>query len=280
MANVIENTAATDLDIFLRDFQGNLTDPTSISFVISDPTPTAVAAGAGTKIDTGHYDARVATIPSGLVISSPWSIAWTFVFSGVSKTATEAFNVLSSAPCDTGTLTDQIKLDLGITTEFTDAQIVIFIEKALTRLNRRLNFTGTVSELSFSSSTGLITPTPSESIHDLILLQTECLIVKTRQATAVNKGIRVRDGDSMIDTTAGFRGHGDVVSSVCDELEEAIKTFLRDVEGAQKHGDLVWYGNSRIIETDDHDGQAHFSKSFQSPFDDHVHHHGHGHCRD
>lgn len=257
------------LDIYTR-YQGVLTDPSSISYVIYEPGDTAVASGAGHKESTGHYDARDSIIPSGYSVASSWSIVWTIVSpAGVTSTATEEFTVVSSLTSsfsNVDNLIDQLKLDLGITTEYTQAQFETFITKALNRLNRRLQLTDTTAELYFDDTTGTIQPTPNATIFDLILMQIECLIVKQARRTAVGKGIRVRDGDSEIDTTAGFGGHKDVVDDFCGELDAAINKLLYFL--ASTGGDIVNYANSYIFQIMSHQGDGSGEiRDFSSPFD-------------
>jgi hypothetical protein len=280
MAIVQQLTAASGLDIFLRDGNGNLTDPISITFDIKEPAGTTVHDDvAGFKRSIGHYDARNAVIPSGFDTTSAWQIIWTFTSTGgVTKSAIEEFTVtagLSSSFTNVDEISNQIREDIAITAgEFTETQIEIFIVKSLNRLNRRLLLTGTTLELIFNDSTGTITPTPNADIQDLIVLQAECLITGSRQASAVSKGIRVRDGDSEIDTTAGFGGHNDVSRNLCGDLDKAIEDYLWNKKGAAQNGQIVWYGNQRIQEDMDHDGQgSQLTRDFSSPFDPtHSHH--------
>jgi hypothetical protein len=270
MARVVEGQRAQNLDIYLR-FNNILADPLSITYRIAEPSGSLVASGASPfKRSVGIYDARTTIIPSGFSLTGVWLITWTFVSpDNVNSSAIQEFTVVASAPIDVADLITQLRLDLDITTsDYTDAELQIFIEKALNRLNRKLKFTGTSAELSFSSSTGTITPTPNSTIFDLIVLQVECIIVKTRRAESVKKGIKVRDGDSSIDTTAGFGGHGDMVRDACQEVDEAIKKYLRDQGDAAVHGQMMQYGDQEILIDHSHDGQTDFERDFTSPFDE------------
>jgi hypothetical protein len=271
MPIIAVNQPASGLDIYLR-FNGILTDPLSISYNIKEPNLVTVASGNGFKRSVGHYDARNSTIPSGYDTTSSWQIAWTFVSpGGVTSTATEEFTVtaaLVSAFTNIDNVIEIIKTNMGLDTEYTQTEYETFISKALRRLNRRLFFTGTTSVLSISSSTGSITPTPNDTIFDLIILQSECLISKNIRRQAVSKGIRVRDGDSEIDTTAGFSGHSDVVKDFCGELEDAIKDYLVNHDGAGQHGDMIGYADQEIYEVLDHNGDAYNERELSSPFDE------------
>ena len=265
------NTAPSGLDIFLR-FNGVLTDPLSISYKIFEPANTAVASSAGYRRSVGHYDARNSIIPSGYDITKSWLITWQFKSpAGITSTASENFAVTDSllpSFSNVDNLVEQIKLDLGLTNEYTQSQYEIFIVKALNRINRKLAYTGTVRELRFDDTTGTIIPTPNSTMLDIILLQIECLMVKQSRKAAVSKGIRVRDGDSQIDTTAGFGGHDSVVKDICGELDDAIADALWGDDAVIDSAEIIWYGNSRIYADMDHDGDGSGeTKDYSSPFD-------------
>lgn len=265
MPIIAVNQAASGLDIYLR-FNGVLTDPTSITYEIKEPGDTVVGSDNGYKRSVGHYDARSTTIPSGYSITSPWTITWTYISpGGVTSSSAEEFTVTSSmeaAFTNIDNIIDIIKIDMGLTTEYTDSQYETLISKALRRLNRKIG-----TSLSISQTTGTIDPSPTDTILDLIILQTECLIAKNRRGQAVSKGIRVRDGDSSIDTTASFSGHESVVRDYCDELDKAIDDYRAISDGAATYGDIVWYGNSPVTEELDHDGESYNDRDWTSPFD-------------
>ena len=111
----------------------------------------------------------------------------------------------------------------------------------------------------------------SDSVTDIVLLQVECILAKTLRRSAVSKGIRVKDGDSSIDTTAGFDGHAGVVDDICGELNQAIIDYkVQDPDGeagAAAFGKLVTYDNSEIIIDVDHNGQKSRQRDYRSPFD-------------
>lgn len=276
MAIIPVLTPASGLDIFLR-YNGVLTDPLSISYQIFEPLGTGVGSGVGFKREVGHYDARNTTIPSGYDITQSWTITWTFTSpAGVTSQASENFTVVDSLSPSFDNVQDikeQTKLDLGLTTEFTDAQLTVFIQKAINRINRRLELTGTSLELSFDSGTGTITPIPNATILDFLVMQTECLIIKRDRRVAVGKGIRVKDGETEIDTTASFAGFNDAVRDICDELDQAVKDYLakKDEEkilDVSDAGEIVWYGNSSIRAAMTHNNQGSGRiRSFISPLE-------------
>jgi len=268
MANININTPASGLDVFLR-FGNMLSDPTEISYTIKEPGGSNIGSGVGFKRSVGHYDARNTVIPSGFA-DEVWKIIWDFTApTNITSTFTEEFCVetqLVIIPIDVNDIIDQISVDLDLGDTYTDEELAVFIKKALNRLNRKLRFCGTDLEMTFDSMTGEVTPTPNCTILDLILLQVECMILKSSRITAVGKGIRVRDGDSEVDTTAGFSGRNAVVSDACSELTDAIKDFLW--QQTANDGEIIWYGNSRIIGIMDHNGEGTGAeRDFSSPFD-------------
>jgi hypothetical protein len=279
MAIVAQGQAASGLDVYIR-FQGVLTDPLEgPTYVIKEPAGTTVGAGSGYRRSTGIYDARNTVIPSGYSITESWTITWTATSpAGITSSQCQEFSVVASLDFDFNNLqniTDLVKLDLGLTDDdYTDVQFQQFTQKAINRINRRLQLTGTSSELSFDEGTGTITPTPNSTIFDFIIMQIECFIVRNLRKVAVGKGIRVRDGETEIDTTAGFGGHRDQVNDVCGELDEAVDDYLKQLDKDEfssvvsENAEIIWYGNTRTCEDLDHDGQDSGSRRcIVSPFE-------------
>jgi hypothetical protein len=159
-----------------------------------------------------------------------------------------------------------VKVDMGLSdTDYTSSQYKSLVDKSLIRLNRRIS-----TALVASGSTtvqAIISPNPTDTILDLIILQTECLVAQNQRRQAISKGIKVRDGDSSIDTTSSFGGHAQVVKDYCDEIDEAILDYIRDVNGANINGKLITYGNSNVIESVDHNGDSSGERDWTSPFD-------------
>lgn len=162
-------------------------------------------------------------------------------------------------------------------TSFTDTQWAYLADKSVRRLNRKLRTEGENSQLSISGvdSSGVIVRSDSgsisDSLADIVLLQVECLVAKNIRRSSVGKGIKVRDGDSEIDTTASFGGHNMVVSDACSELDSAIKEFLSNdpesTSDASTYGALITYDNSNIIVDADHNGDSGGTRDYSSPFD-------------
>lgn len=265
-----------DLDVFLK-FNNTLTDPLSITYQIFDASDTITASGSGFRRSIGHYDARNSIIPSGYDDSNSWHITWTFLSpANVVGTATEEFTVvdaLSATFTDSDEITEQVKIDLGLLdADFTDSDYEKFIIKALNLINLKLCLKG--DDAFTIQDDGSISPEINEAGQALIILAIECLIQKRKRAIAIGKGIRVKDGDSEIDTTAGFTGHKDLSDSICGDFDKSITHILftgcsiKESSSESASGEIVWYNNSRIFEPLDHDGQGSGENAgFESPFD-------------
>lgn len=278
MADVIIGSPPTDLDIFTRFGGGLLTDPLSIIFNIKTPDGSTLAPSgvAGFRRSVGHYDARnFGAIPSGFPILG-WSITWTVTSpANVVTGATEDFCVIGATiilpDSDIDDITDQVTLDLSIADDkFTDAELKIFLQKSINRLNRKLRLTGTAGELSIDQTTDAILPTPNSTLQDLIVLQMECIMAQQRYSDSLAGGIRVKDGDSEIDKTSGLKANKDVVDRICDELDAAILDYLTNdpSQGAGEFGELVTYDNSKVITESDHQGEGTGRlRDHSSPFD-------------
>ena len=278
----LAGTSCSGLDIKLYH-NNQAVNPSAITYAITEPGGHTTASGAGEQIDTGHYRvAQADTFPSGYSETANWTCTWTITSPGGSiSTATETFLVVedltTSANLDLGhynEIVESVKLDLSLgATDFTRDQYRRWIEKTIRTLNRRLKFTGdTTKQLSYSRSTNAISPSPNNDIMDLIILQMECLVGYERYREAVGKGIKVKDGDTSIDTTASFRGHEAAAKLFCEKCDEAIKDYLRtEVDSPADHGAIVWYGNRKIEADMDHDGEGSYStKTYVSPFENRV----------
>ena len=165
-------------------------------------------------------------------------------------------------------------VDLGLATDaYTDSEWDSLVDRSVTRINRKLSLTGNNGELTLAAGTYTRDDAVavSDSVGDIILLQTECIVTKALRRAAVSKGIRVKDGDSSIDTTASFDGHDSIVNDVCGELDSAIieynSTDPDGEAGAASFGDLITYDNSDITVDQDHNGETFSSRDYRSPFD-------------
>ena len=273
MAIIPVLTAASGLDIFLRNGAGQLTDPSSITYDIKEPGGTLVADDAVPfKRAVGVYDARTTIIPSGFSVDDPWCITWSWTSpGGVTSSKNEEFCVstaLFGSFIGASEIIKQIKTDIAFEAgELTDEELNIIIDKSLDRLNLKLKLQGTAGEMSFNSSKGTIVPTPTSSLTALIVMQGECLITKRRQAQGSKSGRRVRQDGDFVDTTGGLSSQRDLTRTICGELEQCISDYLRCIDGAAEHGDIIWQGNRRAFEEADFDGDGWVEKDFRSPFD-------------
>lgn len=273
MAIVPVLTQASGLDVFLRNGANQLTDPSTISYDITEPGGSLVADDvAPFKRAVGSYDARTTTIPSGFSVATPWTITWSWTSpGGISTSKAEEFTVttaLTGSFIAQTVIVSQIKVDIAFEAgEMTDDELDILIQKSIDRLNLKLKLQGTNREMSYSSSTGAITPTPTSSLTALIVMQGECLIAKRRQASGAKSGLRMQQDSDFVDTTRGLTSQKDLSQTICDELRGCIADYLRGVDGAAEYGDLVWQGNSRAFEDAEFDGDGFVEKDFRSPFD-------------
>lgn len=163
------------------------------------------------------------------------------------------------------TYVSAMKADFGSPSDIADTDYRDLLIKAIRRVNLRARTT-----FSYYSSTSGISPTPNEKQADLILAQAECLLAKRRYAVAVSKGISVKDGDTAIDSTAAFGGHRELVTDFCGDFNDLLKEYLLENSGSETYGELIWQGNTRIKERNDHDGDASFWRYYESPYDDSI----------
>ncbi len=170
---------------------------------------------------------------------------------------------------------ERAELDLALASgAYTNAQWDSLVERSVSRVNRKLGLDGRDGELTLASGTYTRSDADpvTSAIGDIVLLQTECIIVKSVRRSATGKGIKVKDGDSSIDTTASFGGYDDVVNDICGELDKAIidyQTTDPDGEsGAATHGGLVTYDNSNTDVVQDHNGDGYDRRDYRTPFDE------------
>lgn len=157
---------------------------------------------------------------------------------------------------------DAVKTDFSEPTDISDAKIRDILVKSIRRINTKIG----TSFAYYVASSG-ISPTPTEAQGELILLQAECLLAKRRYASSVSKGIRIKDGDTSIDTTGSFSGHSDLKNDICNELNDLIVQYKQDTYGAQDYGDVVWHGNTYTSFDHDHAGDDYHTREYDSPTD-------------
>jgi len=137
---------------------------------------------------------------------------------------------------------------------YTDNALNIFIRSALKRLKSRVG-------LSISISNGTLSPAATEEESDLISLQVRCMIARREYVSASRKGIKIRQGDSSIDTTGTLGPYKDLSKEVCTQLEDSIKEYI--VKKAPEfdsvtslHAENIWHGNQHLFEEGDHAGDG------------------------
>ena len=144
--------------------------------------------------------------------------------------------------------------DDGVTLTYTDAQLNIFIRQALNLLSTKVAIAITIN-----TSTGEFSSDPGAEQAALISLQVQCLIARRDFKTAAGKGVRVKQDENEVDTSAGLTGLQSTVDgdySPCAELDRLVVLYLSSVNGGvADNAEAIWSGNSRIYEDVDHDGQ-------------------------
>lgn len=121
--------------------------------------------------------------------------------------------------------------DLGDTPTFTDARLQQTIATAALMVAQEIDL-GQTYTISVSPS-GIISPDPTlvgtkdDIAVVLFPLKAACIIDQNRLQGAAGNAIRIRDGDSEIDLSVGFRGFRDILEfGPCN----SYKILLRDIE--------------------------------------------------
>lgn len=149
--------------------------------------------------------------------------------------------------------------DDGATQTFTDDQYKIFIGKSASYLNMRLYnnpASGTSPIYNWSSGVGTFSDTFSDTMFSLLVMKMECLIQKRRYITSISKGIKVQDGDTLIDTSVSFGGYNNLLGNpkfgICMQVEKLIDELNRNIGGPENYGEIIWVGNRKNIQIHDH----------------------------
>lgn len=124
---------------------------------------------------------------------------------------------------------------------FSDEQLIQILQKAARRVNRRLSLTDTVDAVVVDAS-GNITSPNNEDLVDIVLLQSECMILNIDTNNDINNGgVLVVDGEQTLDTRiksssrVAYMGND---FNPCAELEKAINVEL--LKGTGDHARDVW----------------------------------------
>jgi len=103
-------------------------------------------------------------------------------------------------------------------------------------------------DYSYSVSDITISPDPVESedlcFMSLVPLKAACVITQGEFKQALGQGIKVRDGDSAIDTSVSFRGYGEILElGACATYEKLKWQLMTTVSGGAGAGKAVlgWY---------------------------------------
>jgi len=127
---------------------------------------------------------------------------------------------------------------------FSDAQLIVILQKAARRINRVLCLTGTDSEIVVNTTTGDITPANGD-LHDVVLLQSECLISQLElvDELADGAGVSIKDGEQSVDTRGAGVARGTFFNSgnsPCSELKIALRDMKLEGINPGGPGKLVW----------------------------------------
>lgn len=173
-----------------------------------------------------------------------------------------------------------IRMDIGddgSTQTYTDTQLITVVSKATLRVDYDLGvglsqatsggylqFNQSLSGSStsvflpsglFSVPSGIVTVTIPNQLFNLVLLKSECILAKRSHFDAAGKAIRVRDGDTEIDTSVGFVGLKDLTEGKggpCFEYDKALVGYLRWLQqevGADvtDFAAIIWKGSTRKV---------------------------------
>ncbi len=170
-----------------------------------------------------------------------------------------------------------IRMDIGDdgdTQTFSDTQLMTMVTKSTSRVDSDIGlglpvatsggyvqFVQAISGSTFLASGEFTLPaiassgTLPETLFNLVSLKTECLLAKRAHFDAAGKAIRVRDGDTEIDTSVGFAGLRDLTAGnggPCAEYTSMLKNYLK-FWSAELGNDIttyaaiIWKGSTRKI---------------------------------
>lgn len=172
-----------------------------------------------------------------------------------------------------------IRMDIGddgSTQTYSDVQLMTMVQKSTMRVDAEIAACLTAKggtavsggyvqfEQALSGSTPLasgrfILPSGSfnnglpDPLFNLVMLKSECMIAKRAHFDAAGKGIRVRDGDTEIDTSVSFAGLASLVNDQggpCAEYGKMLDGYCdfvhRSSEGdVTKYATIIWVGTTR-----------------------------------
>lgn len=168
-----------------------------------------------------------------------------------------------------------IRMDIGddgSTQTYSDTQLMTMVAKATSRVDSDIGlglpvptsggyvqFVQATSGATFLASGTFTVPNSAitgglpDTLFNLITLKSECLIAKRAHFDAAGKAIRVRDGDTEIDTSVGFGGLRDLTTGeggpcaaydkmLADYLKYLSQTLGNDIT---TYASIIWKGSVR-----------------------------------
>jgi len=197
-----------------------------------------------------------------------------------------------------------IRMDIGddgSTQTYSDTQLVTTISKATLRVDYDLGvglsqatsggYLQFIQSLSGSSTSiflpsgvfaipsGVVVGTIPNQLFNLVLLKSECILAKRSHFDAAGKAIRIRDGDSEVDTSVGFGGLKDLTEGrggPCAEYERALIGYLKWLQqevGADvtDYAAIIWKGSTRKSATHVEPGiDGEFKTEIMADFSDYL----------
>ena len=170
-----------------------------------------------------------------------------------------------------------IRMDIGddgSTQTYSDTQLITMVQKATIRVDQDigaclsivtsggiLRFEQATSGTTFLASGTFVLPVGAstsglpDNLLNLVTLKSECLLAKRSHFDAAGKAIRVRDGDTEIDTSVGFTGLEQLTAGPggpCAEYDTALKGYCDWVD-KETNGDItqwsaiIWKGSVRKV---------------------------------
>lgn len=170
------------------------------------------------------------------------------------------------------TVIDQIRAVIGdddpVNERFTDDQINSLINVACNRLQ------AAAATFLISISDGELSKVPTPTEYALLVMQVQCILANRDLNSAIRKGVRVKQDENEVDTSAGLSAFIQAVTGkggICDQLKDAIKDYITngDTDGsaAAQYGENIWSGNRNVYDDVTHNGQFSERKNFPRGFD-------------
>lgn len=168
-----------------------------------------------------------------------------------------------------------IRMDIGddgSTETYSDTQLITTVAKATIRVDNEIGaglsqatsggyvqFAQALSGATFQASGifglpgGAFTSNLPDGLFNLITLRSECLLAKRSYFDAAGKAIRVRDGDTEIDTSVGFGGLDGLTTGKggpCAEYATALANYLKWLQvslgtDVTDYAAIIWKGSTR-----------------------------------